>query len=529
MAKNKPTKPTNLMPRSFGGEKNNFSDDLIANGYEVNTPQTYNGDNLNYQLNATGKEFEYVESVVDYIVAMPSNNILTVNSNNQLDYLNANTLAVDNNVVHKTGDETIAGTKTFNNTIVGSVNGNANTATNDIDGNPIKTTYQKVSNLSQVINESETNYPSNKAVKTAIDAKDSLPSQTGNAGKFLTTDGTNASWENSYTPPLLSCMWSDHLLSDMSWLRADTFSWQSGDVYVTAYNHLVSDYSEAVPVETDTINGITIYYKRSADGHKVCHHNQEQNVLDIYNSTGVAWYYILDTTNTRFKLPRTKYDFVGLRDSVGGYVAESLPNITGSAYLASGGNGTVTNGALTRRQVSATNINTQGGTNHSWSDLILDASGSSNAYQDNAPVQQRATQMYLYFYVGNYTQSAIQQTAGINAELFNGKMDINHANDTKPYITDTYKNGTSWYRVWSDGWCEQGGVVTNTSGRQTVTLLKPYSDGNYNVQQTILNATAEGKLQPFTESIQSRTGTSFTIYCDSSMVSKMWKACGYMN
>lgn len=31
-------------------------------------------------------------------------------------------------------------------------------------------------------------------VKAAIDAKDSLPSQSGNAGKFLTTDGTNASW-----------------------------------------------------------------------------------------------------------------------------------------------------------------------------------------------------------------------------------------------------------------------------------------------------------------------------------------------
>ena len=150
MAKNKPTKPTNLMPRSFGGEKNNFSDNLITNGFETNIPETYNGDNLNYQLNATGKEFEYVESVVDYIVAMPSNNILTVNSNNQLDYLNANTLPVDNNVVHKTGDETVAGTKTFNNTIVGSVNGNAKTATNDIDGNPIKTTYQKVSVLFSV-------------------------------------------------------------------------------------------------------------------------------------------------------------------------------------------------------------------------------------------------------------------------------------------------------------------------------------------------------------------------------------------
>lgn len=31
-------------------------------------------------------------------------------------------------------------------------------------------------------------------VNTKIDNKDSLPSQAGNAGKFLTTNGTNASW-----------------------------------------------------------------------------------------------------------------------------------------------------------------------------------------------------------------------------------------------------------------------------------------------------------------------------------------------
>ena len=150
MAKNKPTKPTNLMPRSFGGEKNNFSDDLITNGFEENVPQTYNGDNLNYQLNATGKELEYVESVVDYINAMPSNNVLTVNSNNQLDYKNLNTLATDTSVVHKSGDETVAGTKTFSNTIVGNISGNANTATKDANGDVITTTYAKKTELGKV-------------------------------------------------------------------------------------------------------------------------------------------------------------------------------------------------------------------------------------------------------------------------------------------------------------------------------------------------------------------------------------------
>lgn len=53
---------------------------------------------------------------------------------------------------------------------------------------------QDIANLSQTLDTSTTKYPSNNAVKTAIDAKESLPPQAGNSGKFLTTDGTTASW-----------------------------------------------------------------------------------------------------------------------------------------------------------------------------------------------------------------------------------------------------------------------------------------------------------------------------------------------
>lgn len=53
---------------------------------------------------------------------------------------------------------------------------------------------QDIANISQTLDTSTTKYPSNAAVKAAIDAKDSLPSQTGNKGKALLTDGENAYW-----------------------------------------------------------------------------------------------------------------------------------------------------------------------------------------------------------------------------------------------------------------------------------------------------------------------------------------------
>ena len=48
------------------------------------------------------------------------------------------------------------------------------------------------------------------------------------------------------------------------------------------------------------------------------------------------------------------------------------------------------------------------------------------------------------------------------------------------YVTQTWRSGTEWYRVWSDGWIEQGGHGTGG----TCTFNKSFSNTNYtfNVQ-----------------------------------------------
>lgn len=45
-------------------------------------------------------------------------------------------------------------------------------------------------------------------------------------------------------------------------------------------------------------------------------------------------------------------------------------------------------------------------------------------------------------------------------------------------LTSVYANGTSWYRVWSDGWIDQGGTAPKDT---TVTFLKPFSNSNYSL------------------------------------------------
>ena len=155
--------------------------------------------------------------------------------------------------------------------------------------------------------------------------------------------GTTLLAGNPVIVPLFTTVWQDHILNDISWLRADTFSWQSGLVYTAAYQHLVSEIS-GLTAQTETIGYTTITYYQASDGHKIVLADQETNVLNVYISTGVAWYYVLDTANTQFKLPR-------------------------------------------RRPTSAEEV-------------------------------------YLYMYIGQYSQTAIQQTAGLNSSLFSNKVDI---------------------------------------------------------------------------------------------------------
>ena len=102
---------------------------------------------------------------------------------------------------------------------------------------------------------------------------------------------------------LFQYQFTDHILNNASWLRADTFSWASGAVYVSAYEHLVDDIDN-ITAETETIAGYTVTFYRATDGHKICLADQESTVADIFTATGVAWYYILDTANQRFKLPK---------------------------------------------------------------------------------------------------------------------------------------------------------------------------------------------------------------------------------
>ena len=397
----------------------------------------------------------------------------------------------------------------------------------------------------------------------------------------------NQAGGGGYHPDLFTWQWADHELNDVQWLRADTFSWQSGAVYQAAYQHLVDDiptvptitledgdvyvryangdvagahhpycwkignyaaytnsetpsigdwtfanatsYLENARItatgtgmpspETETIAGTTISYYVAADGHKIVLADQESKVAAIYAATGVAWYYILDTANQRFKLPRSSHNkYTESLSVVGTGKVLGLTNGTDTFALNSG----ATYARLTIGYNAGQNVANSGGYdagyNVNWR-IGVSKDPTYSGLTTTSIEQETDQYKYLYFYVGNFTQTALENTAGLNAELFNGKVDTGH--QVIAFQAPTANNNYTWYRKYADGWVEQGGFTSAISDTGTVTLLIIMSDLSYQIQMTISALRPDGTV--FTTDNNwlgncwtSKTTTGFTV--------KLWDA-----
>ncbi len=221
--------------------------------------------------------------------------------------------------------------------------------------------------------------------------------------------------------PLLSFVWADHILDDISWLRADTFSWQNGSVYQAVYQHLANDI-DGKALQSETIGSTTIQFYLADDGHKVCPASEESNVVAIYNATGVAWYYIIDTVNERFKLPRTKHNkYTETLGVVGNGYNLGLRGNNGDGYLTGGSS----SGMAQSKTKALIGQAASGGNFCSQAYAMGVTTNAENSGLLTTPISQDTDQYkYLYFYVGAFTQTALENTAGITAETLNDKADI---------------------------------------------------------------------------------------------------------
>ena len=139
---------------------------------------------------------------------------------------------------------------------------------------------------------------------------------------------------------------------------------------------------------------------------------------------------------------------------------------------------------------------------------------------------------YYYIVIATTTKTDIQVDIDEIATDLNGKVDKADLAEIQCVI-ETYQNGSSWYRVYSDGWCEQGGylaVVASEGASQTINFLKAFSNNNYYFSRscylTNTTGTYTGSFTGFS------TKTSISITFTSSLYSgngTYWYACGYIS
>lgn len=257
-----------------------------------------------------------------------------------------------------------------------------------------------------------------------------------------------------------------------------------------------------------------------------------QASVTTYGSCGK---FVYDSVNNTLRLP--KYDARYFKSTLsaselGDLVESGAPNITGET------------GSMAWREhlpTGAFGISTSlnvffNGTSSSALFSNFDASRSSSIYKDSATtIDTDAVKVYYYIVVGTVSKTEIQiNIDNVMTDLANkADNDLSNVPSSKGILVESYVNGFSWYRKYSDGWCEQGGQVDNLvpSLNSTINFLVSFTNTNYFVNA---NQPLRSGDQLPTVGVSSKTATSFTLVQSSSQngagnFSVTWVACGYIS
>lgn len=271
------------------------------------------------------------------------------------------------------------------------------------------------------------------------------------------------------------------------------------------------------------------------------------------NGGNVPFYSKGDGSST-FRVPALKCWVKGADSisEIGGYLTAGLPNITGSTTWAV--NGTL--GAYSvqnpyHQNTGALSVETDGkaygaigsqGEDSANSNVSvnIDASLSNPIYGSSDIVQPPSiVGLWCVKAYGTVTNVGSTDVSNIAVGLTEVETRVNELEDAKvdkagnAFVVETYRNGTEWYRVWSDGWIEQGGVILFDSYSnivQTITFPTAFTNTDYTfITNPIYNGDINGRfIVEYTSDIygkkDSRTTTS--IQCAGGM-SRSWYACGY--
>ena len=164
-------------------------------------------------------------------------------------------------------------------------------------------------------------------------------------------------------------------------------------------------------------------------------------------------------------------------------------------------------------------------------EIGFDASLNNAIYGNSDTVQMNAVALRYFVVVANGTINKSQMDWGEWASGLQAKLNADLSNCSKPYIVDISDKSLlpSWYKVYSNGWCEQGGLCTYVASTATVSLLKPYQTSSYCVTLTDYDKNDTGGLAA-SSGLAYKGSTYFTISTTTETDGGIfWETKGYIS
>ena len=228
---------------------------------------------------------------------------------------------------------------------------------------------------------------------------------------------------------------------------------------------------------------------------------------------------------TTFNLPDLIDRFAQGSNTPGQKVEAGLPNIEGVVGFVSRSDISENTGAF---NIIDQTTGFSGG-NYKLGSVSFNASRSNLIYGASDTVQPPALTLLpcikAFDAATNPGLIDVTELASDVSCLSANKLDKAITGTTVKYVTETYSDGTNWYRKWSDGWLEQGGFFGAVGdSRITVTIPAPYANAQYIIALSINSASEATNVR-----IALRTLTYFNLErAHSADISNggSWYACG---
>lgn len=342
--------------------------------------------------------------------------------------------------------------------------------------------------------------------------------------------------------PTLSSRWDSDFAENLGWVKSEG-QWLNGNTYRDAYDLMVSrigvhdKFIEATEgTELTDENADKFLIDTTAIKFRLPLINDER-VLVASSKTDTEWYnyysdgwleqggeipggtgtvtYPKDFIDTKYYFNRNSYGLGGESD----------------AYNVYGGSG---KSKEDTRTINSVTFNTSTKTiGHIWQ-----AKGRARILN---PIEYNRG-LYLFFKLADEVPSTVVNTQQIindlKQECIDFKEELQNKFNSGAYVEDFWKSedGKNWYRLWSDGWIEQGGTLEANDSSTKLTFLIPFTNINWSYFVTGAFYTTSTGSPCVAILTDSKTITGATLQLrwngaaaniNSYMPSCTWYACGY--